>query len=154
MRVVHYGGPLLGGPPVPDGGETGTRPKKLKMCLDCSSFPDTLCALAMKDARSLVYGRIHRLRGPWKKTLRGKVQRRDFPTSLGNPARAAGFPLFPPPRPRALDSSWRARIAQGQTSGPSLPPRCRGATKVAMGQPTQRACIADSALPAVEKSRA
>src|ERR1019366_4144954 len=39
--------------------------------------------------------------GRWKKPLRGKVQERDFPTSLGNPARAAGFPLLPPP-PRRL----------------------------------------------------
>jgi hypothetical protein len=28
-----------------------------------------------------------------EKTLRGKVQRTDFPTSLGNPANPAGFPL-------------------------------------------------------------
>jgi hypothetical protein len=26
--------------------------------------------------------------GPWKKALRGKVQSRDFPTALGNPAKA------------------------------------------------------------------
>lgn len=29
--------------------------------------------------------------------LRGKVQGRDFPTSLVNPGRAPGFPLLPPP---------------------------------------------------------
>ena len=31
----------------------------------------------------------------WKKPLRGKVQRADFPTALGNPAEAAGFRTFP-----------------------------------------------------------
>jgi len=36
--------------------------------------------------------------GRWKMALRGKVQKPDFPTSLGNPAKAAGFPLLPPPR--------------------------------------------------------
>ena len=40
------------------------------------------------------------VKGPWKTPLRGKVPRRDFPTALGNPASAAGFPLFPPPRLR------------------------------------------------------
>ena len=30
-----------------------------------------------------------------KKPLRGKVQQRDFPTPLGNPATAAGFRTFP-----------------------------------------------------------
>ena len=40
--------------------------------------------------------------GRWKTPLRGKVQKRDFPPPLGNPARAAGFPLFPPPRRRGL----------------------------------------------------
>jgi hypothetical protein len=29
-----------------------------------------------------------------EKPLRGKVQQRDFPTPLGNPARAAGFRTF------------------------------------------------------------
>jgi hypothetical protein len=36
-------------------------------------------------------------KGRWKMPLRGKVQERDFSTSLGNPARTAGFPLLPPP---------------------------------------------------------
>jgi len=40
---------------------------------------------------------------PWKTPLRGKVQERDFPTALGNPARTAGFPLFPPP---GYDGCW------------------------------------------------
>jgi hypothetical protein len=31
----------------------------------------------------------------WKKPLRGKVQRADFSTPLGNPAKAAGFRTFP-----------------------------------------------------------
>jgi len=31
----------------------------------------------------------------WKKPLRGKVQRADFPTTLGNPAEAPGFRTFP-----------------------------------------------------------
>jgi hypothetical protein len=31
-----------------------------------------------------------------KKAGGGKVQEQDFPTALGNPAKAAGFPLFPP----------------------------------------------------------
>jgi hypothetical protein len=42
------------------------------------------------------------VKGPWKKPLRGKVQERDFPTPLGNPATSARFPLFPPPRRRRL----------------------------------------------------
>jgi hypothetical protein len=33
----------------------------------------------------------------WKKPLGGKVQNQDFPTELGNPAKDAGFPLFPHP---------------------------------------------------------
>jgi hypothetical protein len=43
------------------------------------------------------------VKGPWKTPLRGKVPRRDFPTALGNPASAAGFPLFPPPRRRGVN---------------------------------------------------
>src|ERR1017187_1572436 len=43
------------------------------------------------------------VKGPWKTPLRGKVPRRDFPTALGNPATAAGFPLFPPPRLRGVN---------------------------------------------------
>ena len=34
------------------------------------------------------------VKGPWKKALRGKVQQRDFPTPLRNPATAAGFRTF------------------------------------------------------------
>ena len=34
------------------------------------------------------------VKGPWKKALRGKVQSRDFPTALGNPA-TAGISTFP-----------------------------------------------------------
>src|SRR6516165_8827212 len=37
---------------------------------------------------------------PWK------VQRRDFPTPLGNSAKAAEFPLFPPLRPRRVNFSY------------------------------------------------
>jgi hypothetical protein len=33
-----------------------------------------------------------------EKDARWKVQNQDFPTELGNPARSAGFPLFPQPR--------------------------------------------------------
>lgn len=40
------------------------------------------------------------VKGPWKNPLLGKVQKRDFPTTLGNPAETAGFPVFPPPRLR------------------------------------------------------
>src|SRR5712691_10369335 len=43
------------------------------------------------------------VQGPWKKPFRGKVQRQDFSTSLENPATAAGFSLFPPPRLRRCD---------------------------------------------------
>jgi len=40
-----------------------------------------------------------------EKPLRGKVQRADFPTALGNPARAAGFRTFPQLRQRFGRSS-------------------------------------------------
>jgi hypothetical protein len=43
--------------------------------------------------------------GPWKNTLRGKVQGRDFSAALGNPTEAAGFPVFPQPRARQLHFS-------------------------------------------------
>jgi hypothetical protein len=43
------------------------------------------------------------VKGQWKTPLRGKVQRRDFSTALGNPTTAAGFPLFPPPRLRRVN---------------------------------------------------
>src|SRR6266849_4214883 len=43
------------------------------------------------------------VKGPWKTPLRGKVQGRDFSTALGNPATAARFPLFPPPRLRRVN---------------------------------------------------
>jgi hypothetical protein len=46
---------------------------------------------------------------PWKKPLRGKVQTPDFPTSLENPARAAGFSLFPPPLPQRISFGFLAR---------------------------------------------
>src|ERR1700730_481667 len=48
--------------------------------------------------------KMRRAEGLWKKTLGGKVQNQDFPTKLGNPAKSAGFPLFPQPR-RLLDIS-------------------------------------------------
>jgi hypothetical protein len=44
------------------------------------------------EAKTLARRRV------WKKTLGGKVQNQDFPTELGNPAKDAGFPLFPHPR--------------------------------------------------------
>src|ERR1017187_1797029 len=33
-------------------------------------------------------------KGPWKKPLRGKVQRQDFPTSLGNPSMFVDYGIF------------------------------------------------------------
>jgi hypothetical protein len=36
--------------------------------------------------------------GLWKKTHGAKVQKTDFLTVLGNPAKPAGLPLFPQPR--------------------------------------------------------
>ena|SRR6516162_3556987 len=41
-----------------------------------------------------------------EKTAPWKVQRRDFPTPLGNSAKAAEFPLFPPLRPRRVNFSY------------------------------------------------
>src|SRR2546427_3786793 len=54
---------------------------------------------------SVIMGLQHNLgvKGPWKTPLRGKVQGRDFSTALGNPATAARFPLFPPPRLRRVN---------------------------------------------------
>jgi hypothetical protein len=46
------------------------------------------------------------VKGPRKKSLGGKVQTPDFPTSLENPARAAGFSLFLPPLPRRICSDF------------------------------------------------
>ena len=63
------------------------------------------------------------VKGPWKTPLRGKVQRRDFSPALGNPATAAGFPLFPPPRLRRMNSpippqqDEKRRIAELQPAG-------------------------------------
>ena len=62
----------------------------------CSLFPTASVIEAYKKGSIAVFDSW--VRGPWKKPLRGKVQRQDFPTSLGNPANTAGFPLLPPPR--------------------------------------------------------
>jgi hypothetical protein len=47
--------------------------------------------------------------GLWKKTLGGKVQNPDFPTELGNPAKSAGFPLFPQPRLLRVSGNFDCR---------------------------------------------
>src|ERR1035437_1960963 len=56
--------------------------------------------------------------GRWKMPLRGKVQKRDFPTSLGNPARAARFPLLPPPRRRRASFKTTTRTIGTGDAGP------------------------------------
>src|SRR5258708_37827133 len=73
-------------------------------------------AFSLFDLRAQSVG----VQGPWKKPLRGKVQRQDFSSALGNPATAAVFPLFPPPRLRRSFSTNPKKTLRQERLGTTI----------------------------------